>query len=59
MMILTDEVMRATIIESSFGQIEQGVDYVRKSDLLDKEVFLEHTVVELVYKFDEKSTTNV
>ena len=28
-------------------------------DLLDEEMFLEHTVVELVYKVDEKSTANV
>ena len=49
---------RATIIVSSFGQIEQGALIVRKSFIYWK-VFLERAVVELVYKFDKKSTTSV
>ena len=37
-------------------QIEQGAHYIRKSLIYSmRKAFLEHAVVELVYKFDEKS----
>ena len=40
---------------SSFGEIEQGVHYIRKSLIYSmSKAFLEYAVVELVYKFDEK-----
>ena len=39
---------------SLFRQIEQGAHYIRIYST--RKVFLEHVVVELVYKFDEKST---
>ena len=49
-----------TVIVSSFGQIEQGAPYIRKSLIYSmRKVFVEHAVVELVYKFDEKSTASV
>ena len=45
-----------TIILSFFGQIEQGVHYIGKILIYSmRKVFLDHAVVELVYKFDEKS----
>ena len=48
------------IIVSSFGLIEQGAHHTRKSFILSMgKAFLEHAVVELVYKFDEKSTASV
>ena len=51
MTVLTDE-----LVLSSFGQIEQGVPYIRKSMISStKKVFLECTVVELVYKYNNKS----
>ena len=41
---------------SSFGQIEEGVHYIRKFLIYSmKKVFLEREVVELVSNFDEKS----
>ena len=44
------------VIVSSFGQIEQGVHYIRKSLIYSmRKAFLKCAVVELVYKFDEKS----
>ena len=49
-----------TVIMSSFGQIEQGAHYIRKSLIYStRKTFLERAVVELVYNFDEKSTTSV
>ena len=37
-------------------QIEQGAHYIRKSLIYSmRKAFLEHAVVDLVYKFDEKS----
>ena len=40
--------------------LEQGVHHIRKSLIVSKgKAFLEHAVVELVYKFDEKSTMSV
>ena len=49
-----------TINVSSFGQIEQGAHYIRKSSIYSTiKVFPEHAVVELVYKFDDKSTASV
>ena len=51
------------IIVSFFGLIEQGVHHTRKSLFFSMgKMFLEHAidaVVELVYKFDEKSTVSV
>ena len=48
-----------TVIVLSFGQIEQGAHYIRKSLIYStRKAFLEHTVVEIV-KFDEKSTSSV
>ena len=45
-----------TVIVSSFREIEQGAYYIGKSLIyLMREAFLEKAVVELVYKFDEKS----
>ena len=47
-----------TVIVSSFGQIEQGAPYIRKSLISSmRKAFVERA--ELVYKFDEKSTTSV
>ena len=44
------------VIVSSFGQIEQGVHYIRKSLIYStRKAFLEKAVVELVYELDEKS----
>ena len=44
-----------TVIVSSFGEIEKGVHYIRKLLIYSKrKAFIEHAVVELVYKFDEK-----
>ena len=41
---------------SSFGQIEQGAHNIRKSLIYSmRKAFLERAVVELVYKFNEKS----
>ena len=40
---------------SSFGQIEQGVHYIGNLIYSMRKVFMECAVVELVYKFDEKS----
>ena len=49
-----------TVIVLSFGQVEQGVHYIRKSLIYStRKAFLECAVVELVYKFDEKSTMSV
>ena len=43
------------LIVSSFGQIEQSAHYIRKYFIYStRKAFLESTVVELVYKFDEK-----
>ena len=45
------------VIVSSLGQIEEGAHYIRKYLIYSTRIaFLEHAVVELVYKFDEKST---
>ena len=56
MTILADELRSATvIIVSSFGQIEQGVHYIGNLIYSLREAFLECAVVELVYKFNEKS----
>ena len=47
----------ATIIMSSFGEIEQDA---RESLIYStRKVFLEHAVVEVVYKFNEKPTASV
>ena len=49
-----------TVIVSSFEQIEQGTHYIRKYLIYStRKAFLERTVVELVYKFDEKSIVSV
>ena len=46
----------ATVIVSSFGQIEQGAYYIGKSLIYSmRKAFLERPVVELIHKFDEKS----
>ena len=43
-------------IVSSIRQIEQGAPYIRKSLIyLTKKPLLKKAVVELIYKFDEKS----
>ena len=42
----------SVISVSSFREIEQGAHYI---DLLDEEAFFEIAMVELVYKFNEKS----
>ena len=55
-MILTDK-DSVTIIVLSFGQIEQAVHKIRIYST--RKAFLERTVVELVHKFDEKSTASV
>ena len=50
----------ATIMMSSFGQTEQGAHEIRKSLIYStRKAFLERAVVELVYKFNEKSTVSV
>ena len=55
MTILTDANC-ATVIVSSFGQIEQDAHLIWKSLIYSmRKAFLEKAVVELVYKFDEKS----
>ena len=61
MMILTNEFMHcATVIVSSFGQIQHGAHYVRKSLIYSmRKAFLEHAMVEVVYEFDEKSSGGV
>ena len=46
----------ATIIVSSYREIEQGAYYIGNSLIYSmRKAFLELAVVELVYKFDEKS----
>ena len=42
------------------GQVEKGVQKIRKFLIYSKrKAFLEYAGVELVYKFDEKSTVSV
>ena len=54
MMIPTHAFVR--VIVSSVQQIEEGAHYIRKFLIYAKrKAFLERAVVELVYKFDEKS----
>ena len=55
--LLNDDTYRivcATVIVSSFGEIEQGAYYIGNSLIyLMRKAFLERTVVELVYKSDK------
>ena len=49
-----------TVIVSSFRQIEQGAQYIRKSLIYSTtKEFLEPAVLQLDYKFDETSTASV
>ena len=61
--LLNDDTYRcdsATIIMSSLGQLEQGTHQIKKFLIYSmRKVFLEHAVVKLAYKFNEKSTTSV
>ena len=48
------------VFVSSFRQIEQGAHYIRKSLIYSAvKAFPERAVVDLVYKFDDKSTASV
>ena len=54
--LLNDDTYRCVCAGSYPGQIEQGVHYIRKSLIYStRTAFLEKAVVELVYKFNEKS----
>ena len=58
-LVPVSDTYRWTIIVSSFRQIEQGA-YHRKALIYStRKADLEHAVVELVHKFDEKSTESV
>ena len=47
----TYQLVCVTVIVSSFGQVEQGVHYIRKSlNYSTRRAFLEYTVVELICK---------
>ena len=54
MIIITDAVVRV-IVSSIRTNTPRCALYMKIHDLLDEETFLEHTVVELAYYFDEKS----
>ena len=53
--LVNDDTYLWTVIVSSFRQIKQGAYHIYSM----RKAFLEHAVVELVYKFDEKSTASV
>ena len=53
--LVNDDTYLLTIIVSSFRQIKQSAYHIYST----RKAFLEHAVVELVYKFDEKSTASV
>ena len=52
--ILTDAFVLANVSSIQTNKIKCAL-YKKIIDLLDEEAFLEKAVVELVYKFDEKS----
>ena len=53
---LTDVLVRVIVSSMPSEQIEQGAHYIRISLIYStRKAFLEKAVVELVYKFDEKS----